>query len=160
MSKIEWNGYTATFVNESGTLAVRSDIKPPMFKLPDGMTCYVDVDDTLIQWDVPTGDESESSLVTVETRGHKETFVVNVHNLEYVKKMAVRGHIIIVWSAAGVEWADSVVKALGIEHMVSAVLSKPNYYVDDIRDSNRFMGKYVFFDKDGNRNGHSPKEDK
>lgn len=131
-----------------------------MYRLPDGMTVYVDVDDTLIQWEVPTGDEPKEDLITVDTNGIKETFVVNKHNIEYIRKMAIRGHVVIVWSAGGVQWAEAVVKALKMEHLITAVLTKPHYYVDDIKDSNRFIGKYVFYDKDGNRNGFTPKEDK
>jgi phosphoserine phosphatase len=130
-----------------------------MFRMPDGPCCYVDVDDTLIKWSVPTGDEPENELVTVVCRDIKQTFAINKYNLEYLEKLAVRGHLIIVWSAAGAVWAEAVVKAFGIEHLVIATMSKPTYYVDDIRDANQFMGKHVFFDENGVRTGYAPKRD-
>lgn len=130
-----------------------------MFVMPDGQNCYVDIDDTIIRWDVPTGDEKIDELVTVETRGIKETFLLNKYNLEYITKLAVRGHVIILWSAAGSLWAESVAKALKIEHLVTACMSKPTYYVDDIKDANQFMGKHVFFDENGVRTGYTPKRD-
>jgi phosphoserine phosphatase len=128
-----------------------------VYKMPDGPSAYVDIDDTIIKWAEPTASDWHNS-VEIEVRGIKESFLVNEHNLNYVKKLAVRGHIIVFWSAAGAIWCEAVVKALGLEKIVSAVMSKPTYYIDDIADSNKFMGKHVFFDENGNRKGYIHKE--
>lgn len=127
--------------------------------MPPGPSAYFDIDDTLIMWKAPNVCErhyESDELITVNTRGIEETFVVNKHNLEYLRKLAVRGHAIIVWSAGGADWAESVVKALNIEDLVFAVMSKPTYFVDDVRDPKEFMGKHVYHDLEGNRVGFAP----
>ena len=78
------------------------------FKVPCGPTVFVDVDDTLLMWDLPEGiDLNDDRLVLVNCRGHKEKLMPNKHNIELLKKMAKRGHAIIVWSGGGADWAEA-----------------------------------------------------
>lgn len=48
-----------------------------------------------------------------------------------------------VWSAGGGDWAEAVVKALGIEEMVDIVMSKPSWYYDD-KPCEDWMGKQIY----------------
>lgn len=121
-----------------------------MYKLPSGPSAYCDIDSTLIEWDVPKNATS-SDIVTVNCRGIEHDFYVNKHNLEFIIKLAARGHVVICWSAGGSDWCEAVIKALGVEKYIWAVMSKPTYYIDDIKDSNEWIGKYRFYDFDGNK---------
>ena len=127
-----------------------------MHIMPNGPTAYCDVDDTLISWIRPGENTPEEDKVTVTTRDISDTFVINHHNVEYIKKLAVRGHCVIIWSAGGSCWARAVAEALGLEKYIWAVMSKPTYFIDDIKDPKEFMGKHVFYDMMGNRTGYSP----
>lgn len=129
-----------------------------MFKVPNGPTAYFDIDDTIVQW----SDEGINRLedyVHIECRGRMGKYLINRHNLEHLIKLSNRGHGIIVWSAGGSDWAEAVVKGLGIEKYVDVVAPKPTYYIDDVKDPVRILGKYAFYDIDGKRHGYAPKED-
>jgi hypothetical protein len=130
-----------------------------MYKLPSGPSAFFDIDDTLVIWSNPTGNEKLEELVTVVTRGLKQTFLINRFNLKYLRELAVRGHSIVLWSQGGSDWCEAVAKALDIEDLVCACLSKPMYYIDDIKDTSQFMGKYVFFDENGVSTGYVPKKE-
>lgn len=56
---------------------------------------------------------------------------INKNMVRLMEEEYARGAYIIVWSRGGWEWARNVVKALGLGHMVSLVLSKPLVYFDD-----------------------------
>jgi phosphoserine phosphatase len=129
-----------------------------MFKSPPGMTAYCDIDSTLIEWDNPDTTVDKSELVEITTRGITGVFRINKYNLEYIKKLAVRGHAIVLWSKAGPCWAEAVAFALEIDDIVCACLAKPDYYIDDIQDPKEFMGKWVFHDIKGKRQGFMSKE--
>ena len=115
-----------------------------MFVLPPGPAVYVDVDTTLIEWDDPKNPE-DCGVVWI----HGKMFYVNEYNVAYLKKFADRNHAIIVWSGSGVAWAQAVVRALGLTDYVHAVLSKPSYYIDDIKDPKVWIGKHRFYTLEG-----------
>ena len=122
------------------------------YKVPSGPTVAFDVDDTLLMWDLPEGVKPDDErIVTVKCRGFSERLIPNHHNVDLLKKMASRGHAIIVWSAGGSDWAEAAVKALKIEKYVSVVSGKLTYYIDDISDPSRVIGKHGYFDFFGNR---------
>lgn len=119
-------------------------------KLPAGPSAYFDVDDTLLMWDMPEVAEA-TSIVTVTCRGKTQQRYVNHFNLDLLIKMAQSGHAIVVWSAGGSDWAEAAVKALEIEEFVHVVASKPTYFIDDISDPARVLGKHGYFDINGKR---------
>lgn len=126
-----------------------------MFKIPNGPVAGFDIDDTLVCWNEIDG----APTVEIECRGRKSLYSINSHNLDYLIKLSNRGHAIIVWSAGGSDWAEAVVKALKIENYVDAVSPKLTYYIDDVKDPAKIIGKYVFYDVNGKRHGFAPIED-
>ncbi len=120
------------------------------FRIPSGPSAYFDVDDTLVQWKDPAGAHS-ADKIAIPFKDHTNYAHVNVHNVELLKKFCMRGHAVIVWSAGGVDWAEAVVKALGLEQYVHAVLSKPTYHIDDISDPAHILGRRTFIKFDGTR---------
>ncbi len=64
-------------------------------------------------------------------------------NIQLLRDMHARGRFIIVWSAGGYQWAESVVRALGLEQYVHLIIEKPIAYVDDL-DASQFMGQRIF----------------
>lgn len=123
-----------------------------MIKVPAGPTAYFDVDDTLVMWDLPEDIKiNDDRLVTVICRGHSNRVLPNPYNINLLKKMKKRGHAIIIWSAGGSDWAESVIKALDLEDLVDVVATKPTYYIDDIKDPAHILGKHGYFNINGER---------
>lgn len=102
-----------------------------MIKITDKPTVYVDVDDTLIFWrdPLPTDD---IVLVNGVPMAYCEKTV------DSIIKHHHRKHPVVVWSAGGSDWAEAVVRALGLERQVSLVISKPQWFYDD-KPANSFM---------------------
>jgi len=101
----------------------------------DKIVCF-DVDDTLITQDF----HEEGVEVVVECNGYKTDVLIINNNIDSLKKHKRQGQTVIVWSAAGHKWAESVVKALNLEKYVDYVMSKPNWYYDDL-PCEKWMGK-------------------
>lgn len=93
----------------------------------------VDCDDTLVMWGA---DRNDPKTICVQQPITGDEFIkqyLRIHqaHVEYVKTMKARGNWVIVWSAAGKLWADSVVNALGLQAYVDDTMSKPFAYIDD-----------------------------
>ncbi len=100
-----------------------------MFTCKAGRTAYFDVDDTLMEWQ--TCSKHDENAVQVRNNGHIFYKKAIWPNIEGLKDHAHAGHIVIVWSKGGVEWATAVITALRLEHYVDIVLTKPDWYYDD-----------------------------
>lgn len=89
-----------------------------------------DVDDTLVMWG--KAKKGEKVIHVTCPYSHKqETLRPHKGHIKVLKDRHARGSLIIVWSAAGNQWANAVVKALGLEPYVDLILSKPTMYIDD-----------------------------
>lgn len=90
-----------------------------------------DVDDTLVIWDWRALNPDGIGLIKIGT----EHVLPHTRHIELMRQFKARGHTVVVWSQGGHEWAESVVKALGLEDQVDLVMDKPNWYVDDLHVS-------------------------
>jgi hypothetical protein len=116
-----------------------------MFKLSDKPTLYVDVDDTLVMWNAHEAAEgaAENDFLNLPSAGEIVTVFPHRPHINILRQFKARGQNVVVWSQGGSDWAETVVKALGIEHLVDAIVTKPNWFIDDIPatvflpDSNR-----------------------
>lgn len=86
------------------------------------MVIYVDVDDTLVRH-----------------AGTKRIPVVSV--VAHVRKLRDAGFTLFCWSTGGSEYAQAVVRELGLEECFSGFLPKPNVVIDDqdIHEWKRFI---------------------
>lgn len=85
---------------------------------------YYDVDETLVR---PVREEHEEPDVYIRGTG----FVINDDLVYEMEIGRARGHVIVVWSQGGVDWAKTVVRELKLESFVDFVLAKPSWYADD-----------------------------
>lgn len=113
-----------------------------MFVLNATKTIFCDVDNTLLfsLREYP----HEVTHEVVKINGRK--FWVHAPHIEMIKDFKARGHSIIVWSAGGAEWAEEAVHALQLDELVDAVLSKPDWYIDD-KKASEFMDESKRFYK-------------
>lgn len=97
----------------------------------------VDVDDTLVSWD-KIGTENHPphescERVTIEHEGVSAQYWAFHNNIQSLRTHHQKGHNVIVWSGSGYEWAQSVVRALGIEDHVDLIMCKPRWLLDDMK---------------------------
>lgn len=128
-----------------------------MFVLRSDRTVWCDVDDTLIGWGKAPQDRPVR--VTIECGGFVDNHWVIEENVEALKLHKARGHKIIVWSQGGFDWAEAVVKALGLEELVDFVCSKPTWVYDDLQPA-AWMPKAKFGKKDPSRQESDLEEEK
>lgn len=95
------------------------------------MVVMFDVDDTLVVWDFPK--ELDEQAITFDNFGVNVRLLPHYKHIDQMKRHAARGHMIYVWSAGGHEWAGEVIKTLGLEKYVNHIMSKPQWYYDDLR---------------------------
>jgi len=121
----------------------------------DHVVCF-DVDDTLIMWIWDQYErqqlEESGNLIQVNLHGYSTLVSPHKEHIELLKRYKGKGKTIIVWSASGNEWAEIVVKTLGLEAYVDFVFTKPEKYIDDL-NCNEWMGEHVYL---GNKNKTTP----
>lgn len=94
---------------------------------------YVDVDETLIFWEAKDIDADDCVIEVTDPyiNGTRVKVVPHWRNIRLLQRKFGQGHKIVVWSAGGSEWAETIVKALKIEPFVHLILSKPTHIIDD-----------------------------
>lgn len=98
-----------------------------------GLTVYFDVDQTLVMF----GPRTKRQFYEPEDA---TDFQVDTHqrHVRALREHKHRGHKIVVWSAGGAEWAEQVVRNLGIEDLVDICIAKPSWFYDD-KTASEFM---------------------
>ena len=128
-----------------------------MISLPEGNTVWFDVDDTLVKWS-PTQEEMDKHGIEIDCPGsfvmiddelvrsanYVQKLVPHRAHIEQLKRHALRGHQIIVWSQGGALWCHVVCVALGLERYVTLCIGKPMWIYDD-KDPSEFMPKSQYF---------------
>ena len=116
-----------------------------MIQLKGDNMAFFDVDDTLIMWEYPAERESEAIEVCIEGTLFYGKGVPHKRHIEMIKRHKAWGNGVVVWSRSGSEWANAVVKALGLENHVDLVMSKPYYYYDD-KPCCKILGEHRYQD--------------
>lgn len=97
-------------------------------------TIYFDCDDTLVMWE-----RSESpAAIPFNCYGREFLLVPHTKHIDKLKEHKREGFKIVVWTAGGEEWGHEVIGKLGLTEFVDVILSKPEYYYDDL-PSERFL---------------------
>ena len=112
-----------------------------MFSCRSGRTAYFDVDDTLLEWQ--SCNKSDENAVKVVNNGHIFYKKAIWANIKALKDHSHAGHIVIVWSKGGVDWANAVIHALSLEKYVDVALTKPDWYYDD-QEATHWMPEVQF----------------
>ena len=108
---------------------------------------WVDIDDTLIYWS-PTQEQIEKygipfSYTYDDGSFRTGTIVPHRAHIEQLRKHAMRGHTIILWSAGGEQWAYAAALALGLHDIVSYTSEKPEWAYDDKKPQEFFDTKWM-----------------
>jgi hypothetical protein len=104
---------------------------------------YTDCDDTLIMWEQFKDSDELYDALEIEP-GFK--VYPNYKNIEFILKLKHQGYGVVIWSAAGSEWAEKVTKLLGLEEVADFVMAKPEICLDDLLDAKRIIKSVVWLD--------------
>ena len=110
-----------------------------MFVVPEGRIAYFDVDDTLLEW--VESDIQNGTCITHNDRVFWRNAIQE--NIDELIRQAEAGTRIVVWSAGGSGWAETVVNALQLADYVDCILTKPDHVYDD-KDPKTWMPKRRF----------------
>ena len=92
-----------------------------------------DVDDTLVMWTDKFRQPHEGAKKFHDPYDDSANYLTpHRKHIELLKKYKGRGVTVVVWSAAGCKWAESVVKTLGLVEFVDLIMTKPNKIIDDL----------------------------
>lgn len=114
-----------------------------MIVIDNENVCFVDVDETLVMH--LRDYQVECELIYNPYDKNHVWVKRHVANIKLVMQMHTRGRCIVVWSQAGPRWAESVVRALGLEDVVTLIVAKPICYVDDL-DCSKFMTQRIYLE--------------
>lgn len=104
----------------------------------------VDIDGTLIDWFDPNPN------VTITCNGVTRHGKILERHVERVKQHVLWGDSVCVWTKSGMEFAEEVVKVLGLKDYVDLVMSKPFVIYDD-KTPDKWIGEHRFmYDKKEN----------
>lgn len=99
------------------------------FKI-SGIPVGVDCDDTLVSWKFCRPDSVDAVAFEHPKLG---TVYLNVNweVVAHVKRHVLCGHQIVIWSAGGADWAETVAKHVGLDDIAVCYMEKFRWIVDD-----------------------------
>jgi hydroxymethylpyrimidine pyrophosphatase-like HAD family hydrolase len=109
------------------------------YKIVPSKSIFSDVDDTLIKWAEPGCNfKDHPEAIKLDMFGSPIWVLPMWENINALKKFYESGYEVVVWSLSSKQWAEEVVKVLGIEQWVDYCVSKPDFFLDD-REITHFM---------------------
>lgn len=115
-------------------------------KLEKERVAFFDCDDTLILWDNEKYGGPNAETVDFGDDTTYFPIIPHIRNIELLKKLKLQGYGIVIWSAAGAEWAEKVTKKLKLEEYTDFVMAKPEICVDDLLDAKRIIKSVIWLD--------------
>lgn len=106
---------------------------------------FFDCDDTLVMRNDREWEPKPGRIKFKDPYQSKDVYYLNPHikHIQILKEHKERGFTVIVWSAAGHEWAKAVVEGLGLQEYVHYYMTKPAKFFDDL-PANEVLGQRVY----------------
>lgn len=105
------------------------------------LVTYVDIDGTLCN-KLPTQMDMSNVVYKADYYGTVHPIQPLWKNIDFVKTLKSRGWHIVINSHNGFQWAENVVRALGLEDYVDEVKTKSFKYIDDV-PCEKWMGTRI-----------------
>lgn len=115
-------------------------------KLNKERVAYCDCDDTLLLWDYYKYPHKEEELLDFSDQYGEWKLLPHKKNIEFLVNLKRQGYGVVIWSAAGSEWAERVTIALGLQEVADFVMAKPEVTMDDLLDATRIIKSVVWID--------------
>lgn len=106
---------------------------------------YCDVDKTLI-WSPSELPSTGTEDMFYEVKIGDNIFFGYWPHDQLLQEFKARGHTIVVWSQGGWKWAEQVVRAMELDHIVDLVIDKPDFYIDDKDVAVWMIGRRTFIE--------------
>lgn len=114
--------------------------------LEDHNIVTFDVDQTLVLTECPGSYDANRDTVWI---GGQVWYPHKAHIAE-LKRFKARGHMVIIWSQGGHEWAAEVINKLDLVPYVDMVMTKPKWLCDD-KPANKAIGDFFYIEELGQR---------
>ena len=108
-------------------------------KLKQDKTVYCDCDDTLLMWSPEDYVHKEDEIIWITDNGRTFPFLPHKKHIEFLQRLKLQGYGIVIFSAAGANWAAKVVEELKITDLPDVVMSKPEFVIDDFLDAKKII---------------------
>ena len=115
-------------------------------KLEKEKVVFVDVDDTILLWDVEKYPHNPDDLITFTDEYGQWKLLPHTKNIEFVINLKRQGYGVVVWSAAGATWAETVINKLELNSLPDMIISKPEIAIDDLLDAKRIIKTVLWID--------------
>lgn len=113
-------------------------------KLDKERVVYCDVDDTLILWDPKVYEHDPKDLIIFTDEYGQWELLPHKANIDFLINLKRQGYGVVVWSAAGANWAEKVVNKLGLQEIPDMIISKPELAMDDLLEPDRIIKSVVW----------------
>lgn len=128
--------------NEMSKVVKQSGTIPYLYIENQHMVAF-DVDNTLVLWgDNPYSPGPEK--IEFNNYGQRVYLTPHAEHIFLLKTYKPRGFGVLVWSAAGAEWAKEVIDKLGLSENIDLILSKTCKFFDDL-PANKILGQHLYF---------------
>ena len=108
-----------------------------------------DVDNTLALWSQSHKKPGKNKIKFKDPYTGEFVYLTpHAPHIRLLKQYKARGFQVIVWSAAGKAWADTVVDTLGIRKYVDETMAKPVKFMDDKNNLEDILGTRVYLKND------------
>jgi phosphoglycolate phosphatase-like HAD superfamily hydrolase len=112
----------------------------------EAVYCF-DIDKTMVSARRSRPDPYGNPEIAVRNPYTFEQVYVTPHtgHIDLLKEMKGRERFIVVWSAAGAQWARTIIEALELQSYVDVIITKPHGYVDD-QKAEQFMKNHIYLE--------------
>lgn len=115
-----------------------------MIELNNEYVVAFDIDDTLVLWSDTYSQPGDNKIAFLDPYDGSTNYLTpHKKHIALLKKYKGRGMCVIVWSAAGTQWAKSVINTLGLADYIDVVMTKPSKYVDDLQ-AQEILGSRIY----------------
>jgi hypothetical protein len=93
------------------------------------VACF-DVDETILFW--THRDDMPHTVEFVGFQGEILSYCYDAKMVAKIRSFKECGYTVIVWSQSGEDWAEKVIEALKLQESVDFIMTKPQFYIDDL----------------------------
>lgn len=104
-------------------------------------TIVTDIDDTIVMHNIESLDKLE---ITNPYDGTKYWLTPHHEHIALIRQYKAKGYYITAWSNNGARWAETVIKAVGLEDYVDECRCKPLKCIDDKIEPQYIVGNHVY----------------
>lgn len=115
-------------------------------KLDKARVIYLDIDDSTILWEPNKYKHNPDDVVQMTDEWGSFPVLPHKFNIDFVRKLKTQGYGVVAWSAAGADWAETVINKLGLKELPDFIISKPEICIDDLLDAKRIIKSVIWLD--------------